>query len=179
MSRRARTTSCAVQGHIPGLARVDKQARPPKRSEAALQQQTRATLANLGYHSLEAGLSRTRLRLKGQVRCPCCRTPFEAEIEGTPTGWQGNTPGFPDTVYFRWNNWPAVFIPIEEKGQGTPVQPEQKILSDAGRYPLAYSIEDAVRAVLAAEEAMDAYRFPEERRRQFADFLKMNQGALW
>lgn len=45
-------------------------------------------------------------------------------------------------------------------------------------YPIVHSLEDGVRAVLAAEEAMDAYRLPPDRKEQIERFLRVNEGKI-
>jgi hypothetical protein len=65
------------------------------------------------------------------------------------------------------------------KGFGTPVEPEQQQLADAGRDAIAHSIEEAIRAVLAAEEAMDRYQLSPARRHLIERFLQENEGHLW
>jgi hypothetical protein len=162
----------AVQLNLPGTCRRDKKARPPKRLEGALQQQARATLANLGYSSLEAGV----VRKKVPHECPQCRHRWQ----DYPKGWQGNSVGLPDVLALRYgSDFPGVAVLIEMKGQDTPIRPAQQALADAGRSVICHSIGDAVRAVLGAEVAMDAYRLDPRRRERIERFLEENEGHLW
>ena len=115
----------------------------------------------LGYVSLEAGKARK------QVDCPKCHHRF------FPTGWQGNTPGFPDLTILR-RGWPAGGALVEMKGEKTPVEVEQQRLADDGHSVIAWSVREVVAAMLAYEEAMDAYRLSPERRERLERFLAMN-----
>lgn len=156
-----------LQLNLEGTCRSDKKVKPPKRLEKQLQAQTIATLANLGYAALEVGATRPR------VTCRNCKTSF------TPTGWMGNAVGFPDLAVIRYSPaFPPVAALIELKGDGTKVRDEQQRLADAGRSIIAYSIEDAVRAMVATETALDSYRYPAERREQHQRFLELNKGRL-
>lgn len=174
-----RNKAQVVQPHIPGLARADKKPTVQRKSEAVIQAHAIAVLAGLGYGAMEVGKTRARVTLEGECRCPRCKHEFTASVSGFPTGWQGNTPGYPDVSFFRWvPGWPAVFIPVEMKGEGTPIRKEQQDLVNAGRTVFAYSEGEAVRAVLAAEIAMDRYRFPDERRDRIERFLAENEGKI-
>jgi hypothetical protein len=155
-----------VQPHLPGTARRDKKPRPVRRSEKVLQAHTRALLGQLGYASFEAGTNRPR------VICPKCQCSF------VPTGFMGNSKAMPDLLFFRYApGWPAVAVLIELKGPGTKIDPAQQLMADNGRSVICHSEYDAVRALLAAEIAMDAYRLAPERREQIERFLAMNDPA--
>ena len=162
-----RKPSGAVQLNLPGTCRVDKVARSPKLTESALQEQTLRTLSLLGYAALEAGKARKK------VVCPCCDHSFY------PEGWQGNTVGYPDVAFFRYSPlFPPIGIFVEMKGETTKVRKEQQDLADAGRSVIAYSTGDAVRAVLAAETAMDQYRFSDQKRGQIELLLQNSTNQL-
>lgn len=168
-----------VQPHIPGLARSDKKPMRVRRTEKVLQAHARQVLGSLGYASMEAGAARARVKLKGDCKCPRCQFTFEAEVEGYPTGWQGNTVGLPDLLFFRYSPlFPPVFVPVEMKGEGTPVRKEQQDLANEGRSVIAHSERQAILAVLRAELAMDAYRLDPERRERIERFLRENEGHL-
>ena len=117
----ARDVGNIVQLNLPGTCRADKKARPPKISEGAIQAHTRTTLGLMGYLTLETGKARKK------VTCEKCRHTF------FPTGWQGNTPGFPDLTVLR-RGWPAGGALVEMKGETTPVETEQQQLADAGPF---------------------------------------------
>ena len=157
-----------IQPHIPGLSRVDRKPRPPKLSEAALQSQARATLALLGYATAEVGAGRK------QVSCPCCSHRF------FPEGWQGNTPGVPDLLAFRYHaDFPPVAAMIELKqSEGSPIRPAQKALADAGRSRIAHTIGGIIAALLAAENELTAYHAPPEKIEQLERFLTQNEGKI-
>lgn len=157
-----------VQLSIPGTCRSDKKARAPKLSESALQQQVRQTLGNLGYASAEVGASRQ------QVTCPCCAQKF------FPEGWQGNTPGVPDLLLFRYaTTFPPIAALVELKAtEKAPIRPAQKLLADAGRSQVAHSIEGVIRAVIHVEESMTRYKTPDSKMQQLEQFLEMNKGRI-
>ena len=151
---------------LDGTCASTKAAAPPRRTEKALQAQTRQVTAYLGYSSMETGLSRA------PITCPCCSHTW------TQQGGKGaNTKGCPDLIFYRQNHFPvsAAFL-IEMKGDGTRVDPVQQALADAGRTQICRSIDGTVRALLAAEEAMDAYRLLPERREQIRRYLRINDG---
>ncbi|MES2462788.1 MAG: hypothetical protein V4671_19575 [Armatimonadota bacterium] len=159
----------ALQLNLPGSCRVDKKARPPKRSEAALQQQARATMGLLGYASMETGQGRPK------VKCPCgCNHSF------TPGGYMGNSLGLPDVLFYRMNPaFPPVFVPVEMKTETGIVSPAQKLLADQGRSQVARSILETVQAVKKAEEFMDQYRFSPEKRAQIERLIRESGDKLW
>jgi hypothetical protein len=156
-----------VQPHIPGLARSDKKPKTVRRSEKVLQAQTRQVLAALNYASMETGAGRSKVKCKN-----CGHSDY-------PEGWQGNTVGLPDLLFFRYAaGFPPVMIPVELKGEGTEIRKEQKALSDGGRSVIAHSERQALVAVLEAELAMDAYRLDPERKERILRFLSENAGKL-
>ena len=160
----------AVQPHLEGLARSDKLPTAPRLSEAALQAQTRQTLAGLGYQSMEAGAARKKM----ECHCERCGNVWEQY----PTGYQGNSLGFPDLSIYRNNLFPPVFMQVEMKGAGTAIRPAQQTLADLGRSTICYSIGEAVEAVLASEIKMDLYRLPDDRRERLEAFLSDNRHAI-
>ena len=156
-----------AQPHIPGLARADKVAQHPKISESALQQQTRQTLANLGYASAEVGATRK------QVTCPCCAHRF------FPDGWQGNSVGWPDLQVFRFTpSFPPVAFPIELKTQTGKPSKTQQDLADRGRSQITHSIRETVEAIINAERLITDYHAAPEQIERLERFLKENQGRI-
>lgn len=156
-----------AQPHLPGLSRSDRKPTVQRRSEKVLQSHIRQVLAGLGYQTLETGTGRPH------IKCEKCEHSF------VPTGYMGNSLGTPDLLAYRYvPGYPPIFIPLEVKGEGTVVSPEQQAMAANGRYPLVRSVEEAVRAVLAAEEAIGAYHLREERSELIGRFLVENHGRL-
>lgn len=156
-----------VQPHIPGLSRSDRKPTVQRRSEKVLQAHTRGVAAGVGYASMETGTGRPR------VECPECHYSF------VPKGFMGNTKGLPDVFFFRYTpGWPAIMIPVEMKGEGTEITKEQQDLADAGRSVIAYSEEEALRAILAAELAMSSYQMHPERRELIERVLRESAERL-
>ena len=171
-ARKPLSAGRSVQLNLTGITRADKIARPERRPEKALSAQARQTLGLMGYASMEAGAGRRKMKCV----CERCGNSWEQY----PTGFIGNDIGYPDVAFMRYSHgFPGIGIFVEFKGDGTAIQPEQQRLADAGRSVIAHSIDEAIRGVLAAEEAMDVYRFPDERRERMTRFLRENEGRLW
>lgn len=164
------TLGIAVQPSLDGLARKDKLPTTPRVSEKVVQAQSRQIIAFQGYQSMEVGATRRAV----DCHCPHCKRSFQF----TPTGYQGNSLGYPDLSIYRNNHFPPVAILVEMKADKTPIRPEQQQLADLGRSIICHSPADVLRAIIAAETAMDKYRFPDERRALMEKYLADNEKVL-
>lgn len=149
-----------VQPPLPGISK--KRARPPRRSEAALQAQVIALIAQVGYRCLEIGKGRKA------VRCSRCENVWVPK-----GGWNGNTEGSPDLFVYRDAWEPGRFLGLELKAEGTPIRPQQQTLIDAGRVVLIRSPREALLALLRVEETRDCGQAA-----RLTEYLWRNEGRL-
>jgi hypothetical protein len=111
-----------------------------ERDEAERQAEGVGWLRENGYTVLEIGQSRAR------VTCPGCQHPF------FPTGYQGNTPGTPDTLITHDDYPEACGLLMEWKtGPRADVRKEQKELARRQRVTIVWNLAMCLTALVRFE----------------------------